>query len=367
MRKIKIIHFITGLNVGGAEMMLLKVLPRMSVNFENVVCSTTGGEIAEKLKNAGIKVYSFNSRKWQIIKAIREFYKVIKKEKPDILITYLIHADLFGRVFGKIFGVRNILCSKRGSVLRNKFLMFLDRITSFWVKKYICVSQSTAREMINFWKFPKEKIKVIPNAIEIEKFLIRIDRKKKRQSLGAGEKDLLIVFTANLKEGKGHDYLLKSFAKVLQNRNNLKLILIGADQGIGQELEKLAKKLKIQKKVLFLGFRSDEIEILKTSDIFVFPSFHEGMSNSLLEGAAANLAVIASDIGPNKEIIEHNKTGLLFKTGSEKDLSDKLEKVINDKRLRKRLARNSFLNIKENFAINKTVRKLEKIYLSLFK
>jgi len=365
MKRIKIMHFITGLDVGGAEMMLLKTLPKMNKKFENIVCSNTGGKIAKELQKKDIQVYSFSTGKRQIWRAIKGFRLIVKKEKPDILITYLIHADLFGRFFGRLFGIKKIICSKRTSALRRKHLMFLDRLSSFWVKKYICVSANTARELINYWRFPKNKVIVVPNAIEFEKFNQKIDRNKKRQELGLSDKDLLITFTANLKPGKGHDYLLKSFAQINKSFPKTKLLLIGADQGLGEDLKQLAKDLNIEKNVLFIGFRSDVIEILKASDIFVFPSLFEGMSNALLEGAASGLAVVASDIEPNKEIITNEEAGLLFKTGSSKDLAKKLIRVVNSKVLRKRLAQNSLDNIKANFTIDETVQKLEKVYVEV--
>ncbi|MDD3774241.1 MAG: glycosyltransferase, partial [Patescibacteria group bacterium] len=312
MKKIKVMHFITGLEVGGAEMMLLKTLPRFSKKFENFVCSAGGGKIADELRKKNIRVYCFELTKWRIISAIKEFGQIIKKEKPDLLVTYLIHADLFGRFFGRIFGIKKIICSKRTTALRRKFAMFLDRLSYFLIAKYICVSQNTADELINFWKFPKGKVIVVPNAVELDRFVVQIDKNKKRQELGLKKDDLVITFTANLKNGKGHDYLLRSFAKIYKKFPKLKLVLIGKDQGIEGELKQLAKDLKIKNQVLFLGFREDVIDILKISDVFVFPSLFEGMSNALLEGAAAHLAVVASDIDPNKEIITHNKTGLLF-------------------------------------------------------
>ena len=136
MPKKKILHLITGLEIGGAEMMLLKTLPRMQEDFDNRVCCIRGhGPIGKKLEKAGVPVYYLNLKNIFDLGIILRFKKIIKEFQPKILVTYLIHADLFGRIFGRIFGIKKITCSVRVKLVQWKYfpLLIIDGLTSFLV------------------------------------------------------------------------------------------------------------------------------------------------------------------------------------------------------------------------------------------
>jgi len=366
MKKIKLMHLITGLEVGGAETVLSRVLPRMHSDFENVVVGILPGKTEEKLKRAKIHTYVLLPRKKSIWQAIWRFKKIVEKEKPDILITYLIHADLFGRIFGKLFGIKKIVCSKRGMIFKHKFLAFLDRLTSFLVQKYLCVSRPIAEELINKLFVSPKKVEVVPNGVILKDFQFQIDVEKKRGDLGLKKEEFVMVYVANLNERKNHKVLISAFKKLINKYPSLVLLLVGKDQGTKVQIEKQIKSLKIPKgKIRILGYREDVIEILKISDLFVFPSLSEGMPNAVLEAMAAGLPIVASDILPNRELIKNKKNGLLFPPKSVSKLVQCVEQLIKNPDLRKKYAQNALNIVKENFTIEKTVKKFEKIYREL--
>ena len=100
---------------------------------------------------------------------INRFGKIIQKEKPDILNSFLIHANLFTRVFGRMYGAKKIVCSVRNKHIKRPILVFIDKLTSGLVNKYLPVSESVANFMIKKG-FNKKKIEVVPNGIEISDF-----------------------------------------------------------------------------------------------------------------------------------------------------------------------------------------------------
>lgn len=141
MRK-KILHLITGLEIGGAEIMLLKTLPQLN-KFKNIVCVIKAPtKIGKELEKNNIKVHYLKISKKFCPQIIWKFYKIIKKEEPDVLITYLIHADIFGRIFGKLFGVKKIICFFRNKHPDKKGLLFLEKLTSFLVSHYLTNSNA---------------------------------------------------------------------------------------------------------------------------------------------------------------------------------------------------------------------------------
>ena len=144
--KKKILHLITGLELGGgAENMLLQLLPKMQDNLDNCVCAIKGkGEIGKKLEEAGIPVYYLELRNIFDIGMIFRYRNILKDFRPDIQVNYLIHADIFGRILGKIFGVKKIVPYIRNIHKSMPSLMFLDRITLF-LSDFILTNSETSR------------------------------------------------------------------------------------------------------------------------------------------------------------------------------------------------------------------------------
>ncbi|MGM5479825.1 MAG: glycosyltransferase, partial [Nanobdellota archaeon] len=132
---------ITGLGTGGAENHLLKVLPRVS--FEVFVVSLTDDDDTGKvLEEKGVRVYYLGLKRFNLCKVILRFRKVLRRERPEVLDTYLIHANLFGRVFGRMFGVKRIVNSVRNDYSDLKCLNFFDRVTQRLVDVYVPNSQA---------------------------------------------------------------------------------------------------------------------------------------------------------------------------------------------------------------------------------
>ncbi len=313
MQKKKILHFITGLEVGGAEMMLLKTLPKMQNDFDNRVCCIIGhGPMGKKLEEAGVPVFYLDLKNIFNLGFISRFRKIIKDFQPDILITYLIHADLLGRVFGRVFGIKKIICSVRVKLVQAKYLplLFLDAVTSPLVTHYHFNSQTVADMYQKFFFLPQRKITVIPNGLKFEEYALNIDKKSKKKTLEIPLEKIIIGCVGRLEKQKGHKYLLQAFSQALKKQPKLFLIIIGTGSD-KEKLEELTNNLSIQDNVKFLGRRTDVAEILQVIDIFVLPSLFEGMSNSLMEAMASGLPIIATNIAENGELIENGKTGIL--------------------------------------------------------
>lgn len=365
MSKKRVYHLITGLNVGGTENMLLKILPALESRFENRVAAITGhGPIGKELEAKGIPVFYLDLKHPFDVAAIRRFYRDLKQFKPDTLITYLIHADLFGRLWGRLFGIKRIICSQRGSLGRWEFLRYFDRLSKYLVNLYIVQTDIAKQELIYKLKLPPHKLEVVPNVIILEDF--RLDKFKKEQKvkdLGLPSRNLNLVCVANLISGKGHDYLLEAFEKIYQENPHLNLLLVGDGQ-LRPALEESAKSLKSAKNIYFLGSRRDVKEILKISDIFIFPSLAEGMSNAVMEAMASSLPCLVSDIPANQALIQDQQNGRLFKCGSADSLSENLRALINDPSLRQKFGTASRATVEQQFSLDKVIGKLAKLIIA---
>jgi len=227
-KKKRVLHLITGLEIGGAENMLLKTLPKMQDVFDNRVCCIMGrGPVGEKLEKAGVVVCYLDLKNVFDYSVVGRFKEVVDKFQPKILVTYLIHADLFGRIWGRIFGIKKIICSQRGSLLQWEFLRLFDKLTKSLVTKYIVQTGAAKRELMKKLGLPESKFEIISNSIDLSDFEFEIDKIAKKNELGIDVKNVNVVCVSKLRRGKGHTFLLEAFEKVFAINKKLNLLIVG--------------------------------------------------------------------------------------------------------------------------------------------
>lgn len=299
---------------------------------------------------------------------ILKFRTVIRQHQPEIIATYLIHADLFGRVWGRIFGVRKIICHHRGSLLQWKWLGQFDKLTRFLVTKYVFQTPSAKQLMSLRIGLPPSQTLVIPNAVNLEDFSFSVNKDVKLRELGISRPGINIVSIANLRIGKGHRFLIESFSRALERAlsedSNINLLIIG-DGDQRPSLTKQAGNSPAKDHIYFLGHRSDAIAILKVCDIFVLPTLAEGMSNAIMEAMAAGLPVITTDIDVNRDLITNNHTGILVPPADIAQLEHALTRLINNPRTRQRLGANAAKLIKEKYSLDQVVPQIRQMFQNI--
>lgn len=168
----------------------------------------------------------------------------------------------------------------------------------------------------------------INNAIDIERAeKIQLDRQTARKQLGLPDDALIIGCIGRLVPVKGHNVLIKAFAKVAARYPQSQVAIIGGGRS-HTELSELASSLGIADKIHFLGTRADAMQYVKAFDLFVMPSYSEGLPLSLLEGLSGRLPAIGSDIDSLRPILEDSGS-LQFRVGDHDDLAGRLEEILN--------------------------------------
>ena len=356
----KILHLIYNLSFGGTEKVMLETLPKLR-NFGHLICviKSANPKIAEEFQKENIPVIKLSGLK------IFHFRKIIKKEKPDLICTYLIYADIFGRIFGKLFGVKKISTSIRSTYNepKYKFWLFLEKITSGLVNKYIAVSQAVKNIYCEKLGIPTEKIEVIYNGVKIEKYNIEINKNLKKEELGLPRNSLIIGNIGKLRPEKGQIYLIQAMPEIIKKFPQTILLLVGGGEN-KQKLENLAERLRIRQHLKLLEESQDIPEILKTFDVFVNPSLYEGLSNTILEAMAAKIPIVASDIFENQELIENKKTGFLVPVGNNEKNAEAVIEILENPDFGRKMAEAAFEKI-QNFSIEKTLEKLNNFLYAL--
>lgn len=353
----KVLHLITGVQFGaGAEHMLLKTLPFLKM-AEQAVCVLKGkGEIGARLEERGVKVFYLEMRGYFDFGVIKRYKEVVKNFQPDLQVNYLIHADVFGRIFAKRFGVKKIV-----SYIRNRHTRLFFKILDFLTLSSVDYLLTNSSAVLDFYhrtyRFPKSRSSFIPNGIDLAPSA-EFDREKLKAEIGVDEDDFTVVSTSRLHPQKDLPTLLRALAIVKEKgfiRPKLLLCGIGPEK---EKLEELVQGLGLEENVKFLGVRKDIPDLLRIAGVFVLPSRHEGMSNSLLEAMKEGRPVIVSAIPENAELVKDKENGLAFAPGNEIALAEKIMAIAASPLVAEKLAE-SAKNTMANYDILKIIKQLD--------
>jgi len=371
-QKKEILHIIQSLDNGGCENMLLRILPLLDDFEHKIITLKELGELASKFVSAGIAVETIHCNSLFDIPGILRLRELVREENPDVIITYLFHADMLGRLLLRTKHTL-IIPFLRTTYNHPKYVIarILEWLTKPLVKKYLANSEAVKDFYVKNIGVQPEKITVIPNGIDIAYFDSITPDPELRKSLGIKPDDFVIICVANLHINKGHRYLLEAFEQLHslpshpfqggESKRGLKLILVG-DGTERKNLEQQIKNYQSKNNILFLGRRTDIPQLLKISDIFVLPTMFEGMSNAILEAMASGLPVITTGIPENKEIIEDNKTGLIVPVKNSIALAQTIEKLLGDKNQSESLGGNARKKIQEYFDLKIITTKTAKFF-----
>lgn len=354
---------------GGSEMKIYNIAKNIDKTIFNidVIFLYEEGPVSYQLRKENINTHVLDLNKNGYKKTIKNLKKIMKENNYELVyvfgykINFIIRALYYLGIKPKIY---TAVESTRED--KKKIENIVDKLTSGLVTKYICISKSVKDSLVNRDNINPEKIQLIYNGIDFSRFKKIYMKQESINYLdieSIKKDDIIIGTVGNLRKAKGHIYLIKAI-KILKAKgyNNIKCLLVG-DGELREELETMVKYLKLEKNVLFLGARSDIAHIIKAFDIFVMPSLWEGFGLAAVESMVAKVPVIASDVGGLKEIIDDNITGVLFKKCNENSLSEKIELLLSNQKLKDQIVKNAYDKAINKFDIIDKVKELEILIL----
>jgi len=314
------------------------------------------GIVPARLSHFVLEIWSlFIYSLWSILKGQR----IIKKEKIE-----LIHGHTF-----EWGGVQALLVSKitnrpciitiHGSGLaRNRLEEKFQRALLQYCDSIICQRKEVVNKIIS-WGYNLDKVTILGGAaVDTEKY----NPLSTKQNLSP----VKITFIGRLEDFKGPELLLDAIPIIIQRTSNVIFQFVG-DGPKKISLLKKVKELNIEKYVSFLGARNDVDKILKDSDIYVASSPYENFSSlALFEAMSAGLAIVATDVGETKKLLEKKETMLLAKPTPE-SIAEQLLKLIQNPSLRQKLGRNARDLIVEEYSLLKLTKDQENLYIKVFK
>lgn len=349
---------------GGGEKWHHDIALQMHKDGHNIVVYTNkNSELFKRLKNTGIKLIPLKISNLSFLNPFK--IQHLKNSLNKNNITHIIlnlSADL------KIAGLAskkakiNHIIYRRGSAIPIKNT-FLNRYFFKNIVTNIIANTEATKSTINqnnSFLFPKDKIKVIYNGIDLKKF--------NNQTIGKRtqipENQIIIGNIGRLVKQKAQHYLIELGKELKLKKFDFKII-IGGKGKLEEELKNHCKREGLEKEIIFTGFVSNSKSFLTNIDVFVLTSLWEGFGYVLVEAMACKRPTIAFDISSNPEIIDNNKTGFLVKFGDISSIAEKIIYLANNPEEIIKLGQNGWKKVEKKFTFEQTYKNVIKYIQSL--
>lgn len=360
----KITHIITGLNSGGAENMLYKLLKYADKNLyqHEVISLIDEGTIGAKIKAEGIKVHTLQLNKKNIIKSLYNAKEICSNS--DIINTWLYHADLFGFIVSKILLRKKLIWNIRHSNLEvetnKRSTLNIVKLNAF-LSKYtnsITYNSNSAFESHKLFGYRNKNSEIVSNGFELDRFKFDLSsRMKLRKEYNIKDEEKIIITVGRWNIQKDYYTLIKSLNHLYLQGMSYKLLMIGTDlDNNNLELKDLIQKNNLNGNIILLGRKDNIPDFLSAADIYVSSSLGESFSNAIGEAMACGLPCVVTDVGDSRDII--GDSGIAVKSQDYIELSSAINELMNSNNfnLLKERARK---RVKDNYSINYIVKKYE--------
>lgn len=363
----KNIMIVTGaLSYGGLERVVLNLAKYVTKEYNPyTICMHNKGEQAKELLELMLPVVALNEdkKRWTNYTSFLKIRKIIQEEKIAVVHTHNTGPFLssaLAMLFMKQKPVFIHTDHARKYPDKTRYMVG-EKLASYLADKIIAVSQETKDNLIKYEHINPEKIEIINNGIDKNRYDIQVDKNYKLEQIGAKGFDHYIGLGVVLTDQKGIRYLIDAMPEILKAYPRTALLIAGD----GPERKKLEDQVAIMElgdNVFFLGMRDDIPEILQLLDIFVLPSEWEGLPLVILEAMAAKRCILATDVGGLSIAIKSGENGVLVPAKKPEALSNEIKRMLSNRQYREDLALNAYKDFIEYFSADKMARSYEQYY-----
>jgi glycosyltransferase involved in cell wall biosynthesis len=370
---------------GGTEQHLIELVKRLDRSRVHPIILEIGDEIyRDVLRSNAVECEVVRTENFK--GSASEWFTVFRRARPDSVVfinnwyrCFPWFASLAACLAGvpRRFSIHHLQAPEMqkvrgwwpGSILRRVAGGRVRRLLGFKVStgfltKVICVSNSVRGRLVDEYRFPSEKTITIHNGVSAEAFTAsETGRAAKRASLGLNPDWFLLVCVARLIEQKGIDILLKAIERVLRQGIECRCIVIG-DGPLKDELAKQAQGLRLFGAVTFAGHQKNVRPYLQSADAFVLASLNEGLPLSILEAMASGLPCIVTNVGGNAEAVVDKRTGLVIAPGSVDELADGIAYLATHPKDREMMSKNARERACNDFDIDACMDKIKAVILN---
>jgi len=372
-RKIKIVHIIATLNVGGTEMMLYKLLPRMRKDrFENIVITLKEkGKLSEDFESQNIRVYNVGGMGVILrVLALKKSLNMLRQINPDLIQGWLVHGNLVATLASAFLPYRlltlwNIRYTALPKGETKRSILFIIRLLSLLSslpQKIIFNSKAGVNDHCRMG-YRRDKNCIIPNGFDTKLFSPSVkNRRSVRLELNISEEAILIGLISRFDPLKDHRCFLKAGEKLLSNIREVYFLLAGREvDWQNRHLKQFIEKLGISGKVFLLGERRDIHRITAALDIAASSSVSEGFPNVIGEAMSCGVPCVVTDVGDSAWLV--GDSGMVVPPRNHVALCEAWLKMIEmGSEKRRVLGEKARKRIEDHFSIQMIVKKYEQLY-----
>lgn len=368
----KVFYLVDSLNVGGTETQAVELALRIPAAGYDVTlgCLRAHGPLLERLQGSAVVVREFHPTGG--IDTPAGLYQLLRlswflrRGNFDIVHTHDLWSNLLGIPAAWLAGVPAIVSSRRDLAhfewYQGKRRVWLRRIQN--LSGTVLANATPIRDaLIANDGFAPEKLRVIRNGVDIEKF--RGSRELRDQIFPEVGQGKLIVLVGNMHtDVKGHPWLIACAPTVVREFPDSRFVLVGEGEERAR-FERQVTELGLQRNFLFVGRRTDVPKILACCDLAILPSRAEGLPNAVLEYMAAGLPTIVSNVGGNSELVKDGVSGLLVPPEDAPALAEALLKLLRNPDLAMQMAQHGHEFAVRNFSFERLLREVDQLYSDL--
>ncbi len=368
---VKIIHIIVGLNVGGAEMMLKRLIESEPASIpETIVVSLTSlGVIGESLRARGVCVHTlgmssaldFPITLWRLIRLIRQY-------RPAIVQTWMYHADLFGGLAARMAGIRHVIwgirttdiraCSKATAIVR----WTCAKLSSWMPQVIVCAAEASRQSHIAAG-YDMKKMIVVPNGYDF--FLLSVsddERYALREQCGISQNEVVVGSLGRFHADKDQENFVRAAGLLTAQFPQLRFLMVGRGlDSFNAQLVDWIEKSGFKDRFVLLGERKDVPQCLAAMDIFCLHSRTEGFPNVLAEAMAMGLPCITTDVGDAAMLLAD--TGVVVPKENSTALAQGVKRLLAlDQDARHVLGMRAKARVEAEFSMARVRERFEEIY-----
>jgi glycosyltransferase involved in cell wall biosynthesis len=373
---IRVTHVISGLELGGAEMMLYKLLAASDrERFEpNVISLSDLGPLAPRIAHLGVPVSALQMSRGRLqARPLGRLARRLAARRPHVVHTWMYHADLLGGSMARascnarvIWGIRGSVdpqLSKHSSRMTARACTYASR----WVPDRVVSCSERLAEMHIALGYDPARMMVIPNGFDLIRF--RPDgglRERGRRSLGVGARELLVGLVGRYDPQKDHRSFLRAAGELGRMRADVNFVMCGPGvDGDNGELVRLIDESGVAARCQLLGAVEDPRGVLNALDVLVSSSaFGEGFPNVLGEAMACGVPCVSTDVGDAAMILAG--TGRVVEVGDWQGLAREVGELLAlAPAARAELGRQARARIERDFSLSAVARRFEELYVEL--
>jgi len=333
------------------------------------------GIFCEKILKVDANLIALNMRSKFNVGNLFKLVKIIRSNDIHLVHSQGARADFFVRIAAGLLKKRPRIVSTiqmpvegfDAAPLRKKIYRTLDKISERYVDKFVTVSDTLKKQLIQGHEIAEGKIAKIYNGIELEEYEPDSDDRFKqmvRQEFGIPDSAFLIGAIGRIVWQKGFESLIRALPKIGDRLPEAKMLIVGEGPQT-KKLEKLARRLSVDQALIFAGLRDDVKSILSGLDVLVIPSLLEGFPMITLEAMAMAKPIIASNVVGISEQIADRENGILVQPGDITALTKEIIRLAGDKKKAEMLGWAARKRVEREFSVQKMVRQTEDVYRSI--